>query len=64
MVLVNILLMPAKLKIVMLRKPAGFLKILHYVMISRHEVFVNNLIRHSLYDVDISLSLKFGSHTF
>ena len=43
MVLVNILLMPAKLKIVMLRKPAGFLKILHYVMISRHEVFVNNL---------------------
>ena len=55
MVLVNILLMSEKLKIVMLRKPAGIWKILHYVMISKHEVFVNNLIRHFLYDADISI---------
>ena len=33
-------------------------------MISRHEFFVNNMIRHFLYDADISLWLKFGTHTF
>ena len=55
MVLLVILLMSAKLKIVMLHKPFGFLKILHYVMISRHEVFVNNMVLQFLYDVDISL---------
>ena len=60
MVLVNILLMSANLKIVMLRKPTGFWKILHEVMVSRHEVIAC----HFLYDVDISLWLKFGSHTF
>ena len=56
--------MLAKSKIVMLRKPAGFWKIFHYVMISRDAVFVNNMISHFLYDADISLWLKFGSHIF
>ena len=55
MVLVIILLMLVKLKIVMLRKPARFRKILHYVMISKYDVFVKNLIGHFFYDVNISL---------
>ena len=44
--------MSAKLKIVMLRKPAGFWKILRDVMISRHKVIVNNMTHHFLYDVE------------
>ena len=54
--------MSAKLKNVMLRKPAGVSKILHDVKISRHEV--NNMSRHFLYDDDINLRLKLGSDTF
>ena len=51
MVLVDILLIAAKLEIVMLRKPAGFYKILCDVMISRQEIIVNDMTRHFYYDV-------------
>ena len=46
MILSNTLLMPEKLKIGILRKPAGFKKILRDVMISRHEVNVDNMAHH------------------
>ena len=52
MVLVNILIMSAKLKIAMLGKPTGFWRIFRDVMIFRHEVIVNNMTCHFLYDVE------------
>ena len=52
MVLVNILLMSAKLQILMLCKPAGFWKILRDIMISRHEFIVKNIIYNFLCDVE------------
>ena len=55
MVFVNILLMSAKLKIVILHK--------HGIMISIHEVIFNNITRYFLHYVNISLWIKFGSHT-
>ena len=51
MVLVNISLISAKLKIVMLRKPAGFSKILCDLIIFRHKVNVNNMICHDIEDL-------------
>ena len=55
MVLVSILLMSAKLRILMLRKPAGVWKVLHEVMISSYGVFANDMTRHFCYDFNIGL---------
>ena len=62
MVLANTLLMPAELKIVILRKPAEFWKIFRDIMVSRHEVIANNMTHHSSCHLSVHVCVSHTVH--